>query len=156
MVDAVGSDRKQLYMGQEYDYVFDVDFKDGAQPLKLPYNASQNPYEAAQKFLLANELPLEYMDQVINFIDKSTAGVTLGAASNEYVDPYTGASRYTGGGAGSTPAAPSGGFTGDPYTGGGRSVQAPVVTNLLPHVRRPFVVCDGLNLTFDSRTRKLS
>ncbi len=40
VVDAVGSNRKQLYQGKEYDYVFDVDIQDGVPPLKLPYNAS--------------------------------------------------------------------------------------------------------------------
>ena len=40
VVDAVGSNRKQLYQGKEYDYVFDVDIQDGVLPLKLPYNAS--------------------------------------------------------------------------------------------------------------------
>lgn len=40
VVDAVGSGRKQLYQGKEWDYVFDVDVHDGAPPLKLPYNAS--------------------------------------------------------------------------------------------------------------------
>jgi phospholipase A-2-activating protein len=40
VVDAVGSGRKQLYQGKEYDYVFDVDIQDGVPPLKLPYNAT--------------------------------------------------------------------------------------------------------------------
>jgi hypothetical protein len=40
VVDAVGSGRKQLYEGKEYDYVFEVDIQDGVPPLKLPYNAS--------------------------------------------------------------------------------------------------------------------
>ena len=40
VVDAVGSGRKQLYEGKEYDYVFDVDIQDGVPPLKLPYNAT--------------------------------------------------------------------------------------------------------------------
>jgi hypothetical protein len=40
VVDAVGSNRKQLYEGKEYDYVFDVDIQEGVPPLKLPYNAS--------------------------------------------------------------------------------------------------------------------
>jgi phospholipase A-2-activating protein len=39
-VDAVGNGRRQVYNGVEYDYVFDVDIRDGAPPLKLPYNAS--------------------------------------------------------------------------------------------------------------------
>jgi PFU (PLAA family ubiquitin binding) len=40
VVDAVGSGRKQLFDGKEYDYVFDVDIQDGVPPLKLPYNAN--------------------------------------------------------------------------------------------------------------------
>ena len=104
-----------MYNGQEYDYVFDVDFKDGAPKLKLPYNNGQNAFEAAQKFLIANELPLEYTDEVVRFIDQNTSNVTLGGGS-EFVDPYTGASRYTGGGV-QPRAAPSQGFSGDPFTG---------------------------------------
>lgn len=112
----VGTSQKQLYNGKEYDHVFDVDFKDGAPKLKLPYNNGQNAYDAAQKFLIANELPLEYVDQVVDFIDKNTAGVTLG--QSEFVDPYTGASRYTGSGVPTAnPSAASQGFSGDPFTG---------------------------------------
>lgn len=40
VVDAVGSGRKQLFQGEEYDYVFDVDVAEGVPPLKLPYNVS--------------------------------------------------------------------------------------------------------------------
>jgi hypothetical protein len=40
VVDAVGSSEKQVYEGKEYDYVFNVDIKDGAPPLKLPYNVN--------------------------------------------------------------------------------------------------------------------
>lgn len=39
-MDAVGSGRKQLFNGKEYDYVFDVDVQEGAPPLKLPFNVS--------------------------------------------------------------------------------------------------------------------
>jgi phospholipase A-2-activating protein len=38
VVDAVGSGRKKMHNGIEYDYVFDVDMEDGAPHLKLPYN----------------------------------------------------------------------------------------------------------------------
>ncbi|KAH7908765.1 WD40-repeat-containing domain protein [Hygrophoropsis aurantiaca] len=93
VLDAVGSGRRQLYQGKEYDYVFDVDIQDGVPPLKLPFNASENPYAAAQRFLEQNNLPLTYIDEVVRFIEKNTSGVSLGNG-NEYVDPYTGASRY--------------------------------------------------------------
>ena len=40
VVDAIGSGRKQLYKGVEYDYVFDVDVSEGMPALELPYNVS--------------------------------------------------------------------------------------------------------------------
>lgn len=103
VVGGVGSGQKKLYQGKEYDYVFDVDIADGVPPLKLPYNASENPYNAAQRFLEKNDLPLTYLDQVVGFIEKNTEAVNLGG-SNEFVDPYTGASSYRPGGVASTQA----------------------------------------------------
>ncbi|WVR06773.1 hypothetical protein IAU60_003808 [Kwoniella sp. DSM 27419] len=126
VVDAIGQGRKQLYEGQEFDYVFDVDVSEGMPPLKLPYNVAENPWIAAQKFLNKNELPLTYTEEVVAFIEKNTAGVQLGTGGQDtstYVDPYTGASRYTG--ASSSSTASYGG--GDPFTGGSayRSTPAP-------------------------------
>ena len=40
VVDAIGSDRKQLFKGKEWDYLFDVAMEDNAPALKLPYNAT--------------------------------------------------------------------------------------------------------------------
>ncbi|KZT09614.1 PFU-domain-containing protein [Laetiporus sulphureus 93-53] len=94
VVDAVGAGRKQLYEGKEYDYVFDVDVQEGMPPLKLPYNANENPYNAAQRFLQNHDLPLSYLDEVVRFIEKNTAGVSVGSGNNQLVDPFTGASRY--------------------------------------------------------------
>ncbi|MCO5583280.1 hypothetical protein L7F22_037190 [Adiantum nelumboides] len=105
VVGGVGSGQKKLYQGKEYDYVFDVDIADGIPPLKLPYNATENPYNAAYKFLERNELPLTYVDQVVAFIEKNTEAVNLGS-NNEFVDPYTGASSYRpGASSASAPAA---------------------------------------------------
>jgi len=118
VVDAVGQGRKQLYQGKEYDYVFDVDIQDGVPPLKLPFNATENPYSAAQRFLQANELPLTYLDEVVKFIEKNTAGVNLGTSNEDYIDPFTGASRYRSG-ANATPAAAASEYM-DPFTGASR------------------------------------
>ncbi|EKM82501.1 hypothetical protein AGABI1DRAFT_34287 [Agaricus bisporus var. burnettii JB137-S8] len=158
VVDAVGSGRKQIYQGKEYDYVFDVDIQEGVPPLKLPYNVTENPYSAAQRFLQANELPLSYIDEVVQFIEKNTSGVNLGGGeeyvdpytgasryrssgsndsrgNQEYADPFTGASRYRSTGSTSAPAPPSG----DPFTGASRynpsaaaSSTSNNVVNLLP------------------------
>lgn len=84
VVDAVGSSgKKTSYGGKDYDYVFDVDIEDGKPPLKLPYNLSQNPYEAATKFVQDNELPMSYLDQVAAFITTNTQGATIGQSSHE-------------------------------------------------------------------------
>ncbi|KAF8429152.1 WD40-repeat-containing domain protein [Tirmania nivea] len=97
VVDAVGSSRKREYEGKEYDYVFDVDIQEGAPPLKLPYNANQNPYEAATKFLERNELSMAYLDTVANFIVQNSSGATIGqqqAPAPAARDPYGTESRY--------------------------------------------------------------
>ncbi|KAM9939276.1 hypothetical protein OXX80_001259 [Metschnikowia pulcherrima] len=78
---AGGSTGKTEYQGKEYDYVFDVDVEDGKPPLKLPYNATENPYEAAERFLAANDLPGSYAQEVVNFINKNTGGVALDSQS---------------------------------------------------------------------------
>ena len=87
VVNAVSQSQKQILDGIEYDYVFDVDIQEGAPPLKLPYNVSQNPYEAAQNFLEKHGLDMGYIDQVVKFIEQNTGGVKLGSGSGP-VDPY--------------------------------------------------------------------
>lgn len=69
--------------GKDYDFVFDVDIKDGEPPLKLPYNIGQNPYDIANRFIANNELPMTYLDQVANFITTNTQGATLGSSSQQ-------------------------------------------------------------------------
>ena len=80
---AASSGRKVEYLGQDYDYVFDVDIEDGKPPLKLPYNLSQNPYEAATKFIEDNELPMSYLEQTANFIVTNTQGATIGPSQSQ-------------------------------------------------------------------------
>jgi phospholipase A-2-activating protein len=123
VVDAVGQGRKQLYQGKEYDYVFDVDIQDGIPPLKLPYNVTENPYGAAQRFLQSNDLPMTYIDEVVRFIEKNTTGVNIGTNS-EYVDPYTGASSYRS--TAGQSATSQGVNYADPYTGASRYVSQPL------------------------------
>lgn len=96
VVDSAGSSgSKQQYGGKEYDYVFDIDIEDGKPALKLPYNVTQNPYEAATKFLQDNELPLTYLDETANFIIKNTKGATLGQSSaTQGSDPWATENRY--------------------------------------------------------------
>lgn len=94
---AASSGRKTEYLGQDYDYVFDVDIEDGKPPLKLPYNVSQNPYEAATKFIQDNELPMSYLDQVANFITQNTQGATIGQSQEPApagADPWGTERRY--------------------------------------------------------------
>ncbi len=105
VVDAIapGSGRKTVFEGKEYDYVFDVDIGEGVPPLKLPFNATENPYQAAQDFIWKNELSQEYLDQIANFIVTNAKGVSLSSGTNQGADPFTGGGRYVPG----APSAPS-------------------------------------------------
>ena len=110
VVDAVGSSgKKTSHAGKDYDYVFDVDIEDGKPPLKLPYNLSQNPYEAATTFIQNNELPISYLDQVAAFITSNTQGATIGQPSQgpgpSASDPW-GAGAYRPGDNSNTSAPP--------------------------------------------------
>ncbi|OAX82465.1 hypothetical protein ACJ72_03183 [Emergomyces africanus] len=88
VVDSAASSGKKVeYLGQDYDYVFDVDIEDGKPALKLPYNLSQNPYEAATKFIQDNELPMGYVDQVANFITTNTQGTSIGPSTTPSQNP---------------------------------------------------------------------
>ncbi|KAF9409483.1 hypothetical protein HW555_011158 [Spodoptera exigua] len=62
------SEGKTMYQGKEYDFVFSVDIKDGAPPIKLPFNKTEDPWVAAQAFIHKNNLPQVYLEQVANFI----------------------------------------------------------------------------------------
>lgn len=94
-MDSAGSTgRKTEYNGKSYDYVFDVDIEDGKPPLKLPYNLSENPYEAATKFLGDNELPISYLDNVANFITQNTQGASLGQSASSGGDAQGTEARY--------------------------------------------------------------
>jgi phospholipase A-2-activating protein len=96
VVDAVGSNRKRIHDGKEYDFVFDVDIQEGQPPLKLPYNLNENPFEAARKFLENNELPISYLDTVGNFIVQNSQGVSIGQQEpQQYApDPWGSDNRY--------------------------------------------------------------
>lgn len=84
VVDSAASGGKKTeYHGQDYDYVFDVDVEDGKPPLKLPYNVTQNPHEAATRFIQENQLPIGYLEQVANFIVQNTQGATIGQQTDE-------------------------------------------------------------------------
>lgn len=109
VVDSAGSSgRKTEYLGQDYDYVFDVDIEDGKPPLKLPYNLSQNPFEAATKFLQDNNLPMGYLDQVANFIVQNTQGATIGQTDQAAPpDPWGQDKRYRPGDAAAAQAPPA-------------------------------------------------
>ncbi|KEF60448.1 uncharacterized protein A1O9_02009 [Exophiala aquamarina CBS 119918] len=89
VVDSSGasSGNKPTHNMKQYDYVFDIDIEDGKPPLKLPFNVTQNPYDAATKFLQDHELPMSYLEETANFIIKNTQGVTLGPSQGQQQQP---------------------------------------------------------------------
>ncbi|XP_017771829.1 PREDICTED: phospholipase A-2-activating protein [Nicrophorus vespilloides] len=139
-----GNAGKTMFEGKEYDYVFSVDVEDGKPPLKLPFNKGEDVYVAAQKFLSANMLPAEYLEQVVEFILKNSNESAPMALDNHYVDPFTGASRYTPTSAYVPNADNIGGVNYDPLTGGSSyTTSTDQSSSAIPPLR---VVNDGVNM----------
>jgi len=96
--EGTGSAKKELD-GKEYDYVFDIDIEEGKPPLKLPYNLTESPWDAARKFLEKNKLPMTYYEQVSAWISDNTKGASLGQSSgpsqqDQGADPWGTGRRY--------------------------------------------------------------
>ncbi|EFJ25455.1 hypothetical protein SELMODRAFT_98884 [Selaginella moellendorffii] len=91
--DALGA---KTLNGVTYDYVFDVNIEDGEPTRKLPYNRGDNPYDTADRWLLNENLPMGYRQQIVDFILRNT-----GQQANSFMqlddcfyDPYTGGNAY--------------------------------------------------------------
>ncbi|XP_037485122.1 phospholipase A-2-activating protein-like [Triticum dicoccoides] len=83
----------QVYDGAHYDFVFNVDIGDGEPIRKLPYNRSDDPYAVADKWLLKENLPLTYRQQVVEFILQNS-GQNNFVPDPSFRDPYTGGNAY--------------------------------------------------------------
>lgn len=70
--------------------MFDVELTEGQPALKLPFNARDDPWMAAHNFLERNDLSQNFLDQVANFIEEQTKGITLGEQPSTACDPFTG------------------------------------------------------------------
>ncbi|XP_057456367.1 uncharacterized protein LOC130747441 [Lotus japonicus] len=93
VVDGPEESNRPFMDGIQYDYVFDVDIGDGMPIRKLPYNRSDNPYDVADKWLLKENLPLSFREQIVQFILQNTGqkDITFDAS---FRDPYTGSNAY--------------------------------------------------------------
>uniref|UniRef100_T1J7G6 Phospholipase A-2-activating protein n=1 Tax=Strigamia maritima TaxID=126957 RepID=T1J7G6_STRMM len=115
------SGSKTVFEGKEYDFVFSVDIEDGKPALNLPYNVTENPWSAAQRFIDKNELSQLFLDQVANFIIENAKGVNLDSLPTQgSSDPLTGGSRYVPQGIGSSQETVR--QVSDPFTGSGRYI----------------------------------
>ncbi|KAK3021794.1 hypothetical protein RJ639_045116 [Escallonia herrerae] len=94
--------KRPVLGGTQYDYgyleilghsVFDVDIGDGEPMRKLPYNRSDNPYATADKWLLKENLPLSYHEQIVEFILQNSGQRDI-ALDSSFRDPFTGSSAY--------------------------------------------------------------
>ncbi len=63
---------RQTFEGVDYDYVWDVDIKEGEPVLKLPYNLGDDVEEVASAFVKLHSLPLVYQSQIEEFIGLSS------------------------------------------------------------------------------------
>lgn len=118
--DVVGANgtNKTTYKGKEYDFVFSVDIEEGKPPLKLPYNLTDDPWMAAQKFINDENLNQQFLETVANFIMDNTKGNLQAQPNTQYRDPFTGSGGYVPGE--TQGATPMQGI--DPFTGGGRHI----------------------------------
>ncbi|KAL2596577.1 hypothetical protein AAZV13_11G111000 [Glycine max] len=89
VVDGPEESNRQFFDGIQYDYVFDVDIGDGMPTRKLPYNRSDNPYDVADKWLLKENLPLSFREQIVQFILQNT-GQNNTTFDASFRDPFTG------------------------------------------------------------------
>ncbi|WOH04652.1 hypothetical protein DCAR_0624063 [Daucus carota subsp. sativus] len=89
--------KRPVLNGKEYDYVFDVDIGDGEPIRKLPYNRSDSPYDTADKWLLKENLPLSYRQQIVEFILQNSGQKNF-TFDSSFRDPFTGSSAYVPGG----------------------------------------------------------
>ncbi|KAK9942383.1 hypothetical protein M0R45_008052 [Rubus argutus] len=87
--------KRPVLDGSEYDYVFDVDIGDGEPMRKLPYNRADNPYDTADKWLLKENLPLSYREQVVAFILQNSGQKDF-TLDPSFRDPYTGCAYVPG------------------------------------------------------------
>lgn len=98
--------------------MFDIELDDAPNmKIKLPYNLSDDPYMAAQRFIHKHELPQMFLDQIAQFIMKNTESATIDSVGGStYYDPFTGGNRYVPGAGYQRPtaAAPA---VADPFTG---------------------------------------
>ncbi|KAM7252359.1 hypothetical protein ACFE04_024242 [Oxalis oulophora] len=85
--------KRPIHNGVEYDYVFDVDVGDGEPVRKLPYNRSDNPYDTADKWLLRENLPISYRQQIVEFILVNSGQKNFNF-NPSFRDPYTGSNAY--------------------------------------------------------------
>ena len=90
VVDAIGSGRKQLFEGQEYDYVFDVDVSEGMPPLKLPYNVTGEALSLCFIISLLMKRRESMACRAKVFEQERFAGELRGTSSRVYREEYGG------------------------------------------------------------------
>eukprot|EP00301_Raphidiophrys_heterophryoidea_P002393 c11113_g1_i1.p1 GENE.c11113_g1_i1~~c11113_g1_i1.p1 ORF type:complete len:821 (-),score=243.84 c11113_g1_i1:104-2533(-) len=113
VVDTEKADPKTIG-GVKYDYVFDVDIKEGEAPLKLGFNRGDDAWATAQQFLWKNNLEQEYLQQVADFIVRNVGADAVGSMGGLRGDPLTGGSRYIPRAAGARPNVPPPSSSGTP------------------------------------------
>lgn len=75
--------------------MFSVDVEEGKPPLKLPYNMTDDPWQAAQAFINKYNLNQVFLQEIHDFIVQNSQSVTMDqqSGSSGYVDPFTGKTK---------------------------------------------------------------
>ncbi|KHJ85570.1 PUL domain protein, partial [Oesophagostomum dentatum] len=105
-----------LLITSEYDCAFDVTVDDGRK-LRLPYNLSEDPDVAAQRFVEKHNLPVSFLAKVSGLL-RSQTGASSTSQTGQFYDPFTGSGRYVPGEASNIVT----NGAADPLTGSGRYI----------------------------------
>lgn len=74
--------------GKQYDYVWHVDLGEGLPMLKLGHNREDDPMVSAQHFIYKNNLDVEHIQTIVQFIRKNSEPleITTEAAGNDFME----------------------------------------------------------------------
>lgn len=83
--------KKQVVNGVEYDHLIQVDIAEGQPTIPLGYNDDEAAVDAAERFLVQNNISPMYLDQITQFIQNAMGESKFAqnrASAAPYVDPF--------------------------------------------------------------------
>lgn len=83
--------QRQMVNGVAYDHVIQVDLAEGQPTIPLGYNDDEPSVDAAERFLVQNNISAMYLDEITKFIDQTKQSAQISqqqTAAAPYIDPF--------------------------------------------------------------------